>query len=64
MTLKCYQSRMADGKHFLGRKSSTMLAGTTTARVLQDVLYPQPTGVVKSEEWSNGRFLILITLWQ
>lgn len=35
MTLKCYQSRLADMKHFLGRKASlTMLAGTTTAKVL------------------------------
>lgn len=33
---------MADVKHFLDRKSSSaMLAGTTTAKVLQDILYQQ-----------------------
>lgn len=64
MTLKCYQNRMADVKHFLGRKASAMLAGTITAKVLQDILYQQPTRVVMSEEWSNGRFLILFNLWQ
>lgn len=36
MTLKCYQSRLADIKHFVDRKASlNMLAGTTTAQVLK-----------------------------
>lgn len=57
MTSKCYKSRLADIKHFLGRKASlTMLAGTIPKRHFQPPTNPS------GEMCAMIRLLMLFTL--